>query len=134
YRRRPGCRCEAWGGRIVAKSAAENERKPAWRNVDGCSQICEHVALPQTRVLAFRDSTGWVPVVDFLDGLPAKARQKCFARISRLRALGHELRRPEADLLRDRIYELRASYQGVHYRILYFFDGNKAVILSHGLT
>ena len=48
--------------------------------------------------------------------------------------MGHELRRPEADFLRDGIYELRASYQGVHYRILYFFAGASVVVLSHGLT
>jgi hypothetical protein len=35
--------------------------------------------------------------------------------------MGHELRRPEADFLRDGIYELRASLGGVHHRILYFF-------------
>jgi Phage derived protein Gp49-like (DUF891) len=30
--------------------------------------------------------------------------------------------------------ELRASYQGIHYRILYFFSGKAAVVLSHGIT
>ena len=48
--------------------------------------------------------------------------------------LGHELRRPDADLLRDKIYELRASLQGVHYRIIYFFHGNTAAVLSHGIV
>lgn len=48
--------------------------------------------------------------------------------------MGHELRRPEADFLRDGIYELRASYQGVHYRMLYFFRGKAVVVVSHGLT
>jgi len=59
---------------------------------------------------------------------------KCTGRIDRLGELGHELRRPEADLLRDGIYELRASYQGVHYRMLYFFAAKAVVILSHGFT
>jgi len=36
--------------------------------------------------------------------------------------------------LRNGIYELRASYQGVHYRMLYFFAGKAVVVLSHGLT
>ena len=31
------------------------------------------------------------------------------------------------------IYELRIDFQGIHYRILYFFHGNAAVVLSHGL-
>jgi phage-related protein len=51
-----------------------------------------------------------------------------------LRELGHELRRPEADLLRDGIYELRASLPGIHYRILYFFHGAVAAIVSHGMV
>jgi len=47
---------------------------------------------------------------------------------------GHELRRPVADFLRDGIYELRPSYQGVHYRILYFFTGKNVAVLSQGIT
>jgi phage-related protein len=66
--------------------------------------------------------------------LPAKAQDKCQVRVERLRELGHELRRPEADLLRDGIYELRASLQGIHYRILYFFYGAVAAIVSHGIV
>jgi len=37
-------------------------------------------------------------------------------------------------LLRNKIYELRASFQGIHYRILYFFNGNLATVLSHGIV
>lgn len=59
---------------------------------------------------------------------------KCIQRIDRRGEFGHELRRPEADLLRDGIDELRASYQGVHYRMLYFFAGKAVVVVSHGLT
>ena len=51
----------------------------------------------------------------------------------RLAELGHELRRPEADLLRDGIYELRVGYRRVNYRMLYFFHKTTAVI-SHGCT
>jgi hypothetical protein len=50
-----------------------------------------------------------------------------------LAALGHELRRPEADLLRDRLYELRIGLQGIHYRILYFFHGSNEAVLAHGI-
>ena len=63
-----------------------------------------------------------------------KVQAKCTERIDRLGELGHELRRPEADFLRDGIYELRSSYQGVHYRMLYFFAAKAVVVLSHGLT
>jgi phage-related protein len=54
--------------------------------------------------------------------------------MERLREMGHELRRPEADFLRDGIYELRVSLRGVHYRILYFFHGTVAAVVSHGLV
>jgi hypothetical protein len=75
-----------------------------------------------------------VPVLEWFDDLPAKAQDKCRVRIQRLSELGHELRRPEADLLRDGIYELRVGLQHVNYRILYFFHGRVAAILAHGLT
>jgi phage-related protein len=54
--------------------------------------------------------------------------------LDRLREMGHELRRPEADFLRDGIYELRASLGGIQYRILYFFHGTMAAVVSHGLA
>ncbi|MBL8214902.1 MAG: type II toxin-antitoxin system RelE/ParE family toxin [Bryobacterales bacterium] len=61
-------------------------------------------------------------------------KAKCLLRVERLKEIGHELRRPEADMLRDGIYELRASVQGVNYRILYFFHGRVAAVVSHGIT
>jgi phage-related protein len=90
--------------------------------------------VPETKVVFYKEKDGAVPVLEWLDGLPAKARLKCLAKIERLRQEGHELRRPEADLLREKIYELRASLQGIHYRVLYFFHGNVAAVLSNGIV
>ncbi|MFN7925900.1 MAG: type II toxin-antitoxin system RelE/ParE family toxin [Bryobacteraceae bacterium] len=91
--------------------------------------------MPHAEMFFFRDpEDDSVPLLAWLDGLPAKVRAKCVSRLDRLAELGHELRRPEADYLTDGIYELRASYQGVHYRMLYFFGGQAVVVLSHGLT
>ena len=73
-------------------------------------------------------------MLEWLDILPANVQDKCVIKIERLRELGHELRRPEADLLRDGIYELRIGRAGINYRILYFFQGRIAAILAHGLT
>jgi phage-related protein len=88
-----------------------------------------------TEVFFFRDAIhNRVPLLDWLDEQPSKVQAKCIDRIGRLEELGHELRRPEADFLRDGVYELRASYQRVHYRILYFFVGKAVVVVSHGLT
>lgn len=90
--------------------------------------------MPQIHVVFYQDDDGSVPVLDWLDGLSESALAKCTAKIEPLAELGHELRRPEADYLRDDIYELRVGLQGIHYRILYFFHGRTAAVLSHGLV
>jgi len=90
--------------------------------------------VPNTHVVFYQETDGSVPVLEWLDTLPPKAQDKCRVRIERLTELGHELRRPEADYLRDGIYELRVGLQSVNYRMLYFFHGKIAAVLTHGLV
>ena len=75
-----------------------------------------------------------MPLLDWLDDLPAKARDKCVVRVELLAQMGHDLRRPHADLLEQGIYELRARLGSVNYRILYAFVGCHVALLSHGCT
>jgi hypothetical protein len=89
--------------------------------------------MPKISVVFYQEDVKTVPMLDWLDQLSAKAQDKCRVRIERLRDLGHELRRPEADYLRDGIYELRVGLQGKNYRMLYFFHGRIAAVLAHGL-
>jgi len=88
----------------------------------------------ETTVILYREEDGSCPFLEWLIEQPARAQDKCQVKLERLRELGHELRRPEADLLRNGIYELHASLQGVHYRILYFFHGAVAAIVSHEIV
>lgn len=90
--------------------------------------------MPRIEVVFFKEEDGSVPIVDWLDGIPAKAQAKCVAKLKRLEDLGHELRRPEADLLRDGIHELRIGLHGINYRMLYFFHGRLAAVVSHGIV
>jgi phage-related protein len=93
--------------------------------------------MPRTQVIFFKEDDGTVPVRDWLLELRRRQRRafaKCVVRIQRLAELGHELRRPETDLLRDGIYELRARDGRVNYRMLYFFHGQNVAILAHGLV
>ena len=90
--------------------------------------------MPSTKVVFFREQDGSCPSLDWFNELSPKVQDKCYLRLERLRESGHELRRPEADYLRDDIYELRVSLQGVQYRILYFFHGRVAAVVSHGLV
>lgn len=89
--------------------------------------------MPETAVAIFAEEDGSAPLLRWMDQLQIKVRDKCIVRIERLADMGYELRRPEADLLRDGIYELRVRYGNVNYRILYFFHEEHAV-LSHGCT
>lgn len=90
--------------------------------------------MPTIEVVFYKNADGSCPVLEWLGTLPKKIQEKADVRIERLAELGHELRRPEADYLRDDIYELRWRFQTVNYRILYFFHGREAVVLAHGLT
>jgi phage-related protein len=90
--------------------------------------------LPKKSVVFYCDEKSRAPFLDWFDELPQKAQDKCLVRIERLEELGHELKRPEADYLRDNIYELRFKHQMVNYRVLYFFHGRELVILSHGFA
>ena len=86
--------------------------------------------MPSTGVVFFREGDGTVPVLDWLKRLRrtnVKAFAKCLVRVERLAELGHDLRRPEADLLRDGIHELRARCGSVQYRLLYFFTAGTCV-------
>jgi len=89
--------------------------------------------MPKTVVVFFYEADGSVPSLKWLDGLDEKVQNKFIVRITRLVDCGHELRRPEAEYLRDGIYELRVRHMHVNYRLLYFFSGQRAVI-SHGIT
>ena len=91
--------------------------------------------MPGKEVVFYLDDDGTAPVLDALRSLLAGGQRqvvaRCWVRIERLAEVGHELRRPEADYLRDGIYELRATQRRVHYRILYFFHGRRFAVLSH---
>ena len=103
--------------------------------------------MPQTEVLFYQEENdGQVVVDEWLKGLPPKAQDKCQAYLQQLEDFGYELRRPVADFLRDGIYELRPSFQGIHYRMLYFFpqkgqgkaraekqERPQIAVVSHGL-
>ena len=90
--------------------------------------------MPKVEVLLYKDEDGTVPLVEWFGIIRPTARARILARLKRLEELGHELRRPEADLLRDGVYELRVKDERLHYRLLYFFHGTKAVVVSHGFV
>lgn len=95
--------------------------------------------MPGVEVVFYRedDAAGAaIPALDWLIELSRtniKAYVKCRQRLELLRAKGHELKRPYADILRDGIYELRVRMGTVNYRLLFFFQGRIAAVIACGL-
>jgi hypothetical protein len=79
----------------------------------------------------FKDGRGRYPAQLYIDEQLEDHQAKILAWIQLLQEKGPLLRRPYADLLRDKIYELRPIHSGYQHRILYFFDG-KTIVLTHG--
>jgi phage-related protein len=91
--------------------------------------------MPATNVLLYLEDDGTVPLDDWLAGLQPAARDRCLARLDYLRELGHELRRPHAEYIEGTdLYELRVKFHRINYRMLYFFHGQEAAVVSHGFS
>lgn len=79
----------------------------------------------------FKDKRGHYPAKEYIDQWPEEHQGKIANVIKLLQQMGPLLRRPYADLLRDKIYELRPIHSGYQHRILYSFDG-RVIVLTHG--
>lgn len=90
--------------------------------------------MPLADIIIYQERDGSVPLIEWLDNVPEKVQDKCFEKMERLEELGYDLRRPHCDILEQGIYELRARWQNVHYRMLYGFVGKNIVLVSHGCS
>jgi hypothetical protein len=70
-------------------------------------------------------------VIEFLNKLQIKTKAKASKWIAKLSEEGPNLPRPYADIVRDKIRELRVGFGTNEYRFLYFFFGKK-IIITHG--
>jgi phage-related protein len=80
------------------------------------------------QVYFYKTARGDSPVEEFLGEMDKHTRAKTAQFIDLLRELGLQLRRPFADKLQGKIYELRPKQA----RILYFFFVGHEIILAHG--
>jgi len=79
------------------------------------------------RVVYYVDEKGRSPVLEDIRALTPKEQQKLFAYISLLEEQGEELRRPIADYVGDKLYELRPK----SHRVLYFFLLRDHAVIVH---
>ncbi|MBW8038570.1 MAG: type II toxin-antitoxin system RelE/ParE family toxin [Planctomycetes bacterium] len=88
--------------------------------------------MPRTETIIYKELNGKVPLLEWMDDLPEKIKNKWTERFEDLEEYGNDLRRPICDILRDKIHELRVDRGKVHYRVLYTFVGQNIVLLTHG--
>ncbi len=92
--------------------------------------------MPATTVLFFKEGDS-IPFLEWMTNLLVADRiawAKFRVLVEHLEQNGNELRRPQADFLRDGIYELRVKRGNINYRALYFFSGANEATISHGIT
>lgn len=78
-------------------------------------------------VIYYYDRRGRCPVFEEIRKLPKQEQYKITWYIGLLEEQGEELRRPVADYIGDKLYELRPK----EYRILYFFMIKQNVVVVH---
>lgn len=86
------------------------------------------------KVLFYKTARGKEPAFDFLRKLDQKTRAKFYKLLILLEGFGPQLKRPYADILRDKIYELRLRHGSTQHRVLYFFFEKEHIVLTHGFT
>ena len=90
--------------------------------------------MPETAVLIYREADGTAPLLEWLGEQEREPREKCVAALALLGEWGHELRRPHVENLGGGLYELRVKVGRANFRMLYFFHGRSAVVVTHGFT
>jgi len=77
--------------------------------------------MSKTDIRIYQNTDGTVPLLDWLDSLSDRAKDKCGAVIGRLADFGNQFRRPDCDYLSNGIYELRTKAENINYRVFYGF-------------
>ena len=78
-------------------------------------------------VIYYVDAQGSSPVLEQMRALTLREQEKIYAYISFLEERGEELRRPMADYIGDKLYELRPKA----HRVLYFFMLKEYAVIVH---
>jgi phage-related protein len=84
------------------------------------------------QVIYYSNKRGDSPVEAFICSLQLKVRAKVLKWLELLEEQGSNLPRPYADMLRDKIRELRISHGKLEIRLLYFFWKDKIIVVTNG--
>lgn len=90
--------------------------------------------MEEFEIIFYETADGNCPVIDFIDGLSKKMREKIFKSLDILKIKGNSLREPYSKPLEDGIFELRCKVGKDITRTLYFFYIGKKIIMTNGFV
>ena len=90
--------------------------------------------MEEIEIIFYETADGNCPVIDFIDGLSKKMREKIFKSLDILKIKGNSLREPYSKPLEDGIFELRYKVGKDITRTLYFFYIGKKIIMTNGFV
>ncbi len=100
--------------------------------------ICERIKLMVWNIEIYQKENGEIPLVDFINSLPAKHKAKVFWEIELLKEFGIELKEPYSKAIKGDEYkglwELRIKFASDISRIFYFLPFESTFILLHGFV
>lgn len=83
----------------------------------------------------YEDERGFSPVYNFIMGLAnRKLQAKVVGSLEVLAEKGNSLREPYSKHLEDGIFELRCKVASDIVRLLYFFHGDKLIVVTNGFV
>lgn len=82
-------------------------------------------------IVLYANRKGQSQADELLDKMQPKVRAKVEKWFVKLEELGPNLPRPFADIIKNKIRELRVQFGSNEYRFLYFFF-DKKIIITHG--
>ena len=80
----------------------------------------------------YETESGSCPVGDFLGRLPSKLRRKVTTYLEVLGEGGPDLREPYTKPLGKGLFELRCQWGSESARLLFFFCGNRVIVVTNG--
>lgn len=93
------------------------------------------------KIIFYTKENGEVPVLDFLQNLNPKLRQKTARQINILGELGFEMKEPDSKKISIKykeeeksIWELRTKFGSNITRVFYFFWDGDSIVLTNGFV
>ncbi|WP_338832838.1 hypothetical protein MHLNE_15840 [Moorella humiferrea] len=82
----------------------------------------------------YETSAGKNPVAEFLSSLSPREQAKIARALDLLREFGPRIGMPYTKHLEEGIWELRVPFGGLAFRLLYFVDTNRFLVVVHAFS